>query len=93
MELFGFDYQLEMYKPAAQRRWGYYATPILYGDRLVCMLDATADRNGGVLRVHAVHEDEPFTPDVEAAVRDEIDALAAWLGLSTSGMSRHARSG
>jgi uncharacterized protein YcaQ len=40
------------YKPAAQRRWGYFALPTLYGDRLVGKLDATADRKAGVLRVH-----------------------------------------
>ena len=61
-ELFEFDYQLEMYKPAAKRRWGYWAMPILHDDRLVGKLDATADREAGVLRVDAVHEDEPFTP-------------------------------
>jgi uncharacterized protein YcaQ len=43
-EVFEFDYSLEMYKPAAQRRWGYYALPILYGDRLVGKLDAATDR-------------------------------------------------
>ena len=52
-ELFEFDYQLEMYKPAARRRWGYFALPILFGDRLVGKLDATADRKSGVLRVQA----------------------------------------
>ena len=61
VELFEFDYQLEMYKPAAKRRWGYFALPILYGDRLVGKLDATADRKAGVLRVDAIHEDVPFT--------------------------------
>jgi uncharacterized protein len=81
VELFGFDYQLEMYKPAAKRRWGYFALPILYGDRLVGKLDATADRNAGVLRVHAVHQDEPFDTAMTAAVDDEIDDLARWLEL------------
>ena len=80
-ELFEFDYQLEMYKPAARRRWGYYALPILHGDRLVGKVDATTDRSIGVLRVDAVHEDVPFTRAVRAAVDAEIADLAAWLGV------------
>jgi hypothetical protein len=80
-EIFEYEYQLEMYKPAAKRRWGYYAVPILYGDRLVGKLDATADRKAGALRVSAVHQDVPFTADMSAAVAEETDALAAWLGL------------
>lgn len=79
--LFGFEYVLEMYKPAAARRWGYYALPVLHEDRLVGKLDATADRRAGRLVVNAVHEDEPFTPAVRAAVEAEIAALAGWLGL------------
>jgi uncharacterized protein YcaQ len=80
-ELFEFDYQLEMYKPATARRWGYFALPVLHGDRLVGKLDATADRKAGVLRVHALHEDEPFSTDVAADVHDEIEELARWLEL------------
>ena len=63
LEIFDFDYQLEMYKPAAKRRWGYWAMPILYGDRLVGKLDATADRKAGVLRVDAIHQDVAFDKD------------------------------
>ena len=55
-----FGYQLEMCKPAAKCRWGYFALPILYADALVGKLDATADRNSGVLRVDAIHQDLPF---------------------------------
>jgi uncharacterized protein len=80
-EIFEFDYQLEMYKPAAKRRWGYYALPILYGDRLVGKLDATADRAAGMLRVNAIHRDRPFTKAMDAAVREEIGSLATFLGL------------
>jgi uncharacterized protein YcaQ len=81
VELFEFDYQLEMYKPAAKRRWGYFALPILYGDRLVGKLDATADRNAGVLRVNAIHQDIPFTKATTAAIGREIKDLAHWLEL------------
>lgn len=81
-DLFEFDYQLEMYKPAAKRRWGYWALPVLYGDRLVGKVDATADREAGLLRVEAVHRDVRFTRAMTEAVTEEIDSLAAWLGLA-----------
>lgn len=81
VDLFEFDYQLEMYKPAAKRRWGYFALPVLFGDRLVGKVDARADRKGGVLLVSAVHRDVPFTPAMTAEVDQEIAGLATWLGL------------
>ena len=80
-DLFAFDHVFESYKPAAQRRWGIYALPVVHGDRLVGRVDATADRDASVLRVNAVHEDVPFTPEVTAGVETELAALAAWLGL------------
>ncbi|MEZ5093448.1 DNA glycosylase AlkZ-like family protein [Nocardioides sp.] len=83
-ELFDFDYQLEMYKPAAKRRWGYFALPILDGDRLVGKLDAEADPAGGVLRVYAVHEDEPWPAARRRAVDAEIAGLATWLSLAVT---------
>ena len=82
VELFDFEYTLEMYKPAAKRRWGYFALPILHGDRLVGKLDAAADRKASVLRVNAIHEDVKFTRAVGKAVQAELEDLASWLGLS-----------
>ncbi|HJR92288.1 MAG TPA: crosslink repair DNA glycosylase YcaQ family protein [Acidimicrobiia bacterium] len=85
LELFDFEYTLEMYKPATQRRWGYFALPILRGDQLVGKLDAKADRKAGVLVVNAIHQDLPFTKATTKAVNAEIEDLAAWLGLELSG--------
>jgi uncharacterized protein YcaQ len=80
-ELFGFEYTLEMYKPAAKRRWGYFALPILHQDVLVGKVDAVADRDASVLRVHAIHEDVKFTRTTTKAVEAGLEDLAAWLGL------------
>ncbi len=61
LELFDFEYTLEMYKPASQRRWGYFALPVLHHDQLVGKVDAKADRKSSTLQVHAIHQDVPFT--------------------------------
>jgi uncharacterized protein YcaQ len=90
LELFDFEYTLEMYKPAAKRRWGYYALPILHGDRLVGKVDASADRKASVLRVHAIHEDVAFTRATTKAVQAELEDLAAWLGLAAVAAARGA---
>ncbi|TMM19683.1 MAG: winged helix-turn-helix domain-containing protein [Actinobacteria bacterium] len=82
-ELFDFEYVLEMYKPAAVRRWGYFALPVLHGDRLVGKVDALADRKASVLRVNAIHEDVKFSRAVARGVQAELEDLAAWLGLDT----------
>jgi len=81
-ELLEFDYQLEMFKPAAKRRWGYFALPILYGDRLVGKLDASADHEAGGLWVEQIHQDVPFGRARSAAIEREIKDLARWLSLS-----------
>jgi len=80
-DLFEFEYVLEMYKPEAKRRWGYFALPILHEDRLVGKLDAKADRKASVLQVNAIHEDVKFTRATARAVQAEVDDLASWLGL------------
>ena len=82
LQLFDFEYTLEMYKPAANRRWGYYALPILHGDQLIGKLDAVADRKASVLRVKAIHEDVAFSRVMRSAVLAEVDDLASWTGLN-----------
>jgi uncharacterized protein YcaQ len=81
LDLFGFDYQLEMYKPAAERRWGYWAMPVLRHDRLIGKFDATADRTVDALRVHALHLDAEPTDALVNDVERELRDLASYLDL------------
>lgn len=50
-KVFDFEYVWEVYKPAHQRKWGYYTLPILYGDDLVARLDPKYDRATNTLRI------------------------------------------
>ncbi len=86
-ELFGFDFRLEIYTPQHKRVHGYYVLPFLLGDRLVARVDLKHDRQAGVLRAIATHiEPGVRKRDVSPALREELHAMAAWLGAREVGI-------
>lgn len=57
--LFAFDYTWDVYKPAPQRRYGYYTLPVLWGDRLVARFDSKYERDAGVFAVLGLWLEDP----------------------------------
>ncbi len=78
--LFDFDYTIEIYTPAAKRKYGYYVLPILRGDRLIGRIDPTMDRANARLTVNAVYAERDAPKAAARAVVDAIQDLAAFLG-------------
>lgn len=68
--IFEFDYVWEVYKPAHQRRWGWYVCPLLYGDRLAGRIDARMENSRLVVRKIWMETDEKL-PVKEALARHE----------------------
>lgn len=50
--LFGMDYKIEIYVPAAKRRYGYYVYPLIENAKTIGRIDATADQKKKVLTVN-----------------------------------------
>jgi uncharacterized protein len=81
--LFDFHYRIEIYTPAAKRRYGYYVWPLLMDGQLVARVDLKADRTTDSLRVvGAFGEPDQPRARVAAALAGELESMAAWLGLS-----------
>jgi hypothetical protein len=80
--LFGFDYRIEIFVPAAKRQWGYYVYPLLEGDRFVGRIEVKADREKGELSVHNLwHEPGVKWTDARAARLDaELARMARFVG-------------
>ncbi len=76
--LFGFDYRVEMFVPAARRTWGYYVYPLLEGDRMIGRAEIRADRAAGTLTCEKlwVEPGVKWTPARDAKFDGELSRLA-----------------
>lgn len=81
-DLFGFEYTIECYTPAAKRKYGYYVLPILHRGRLVGRVDAKAHRQAGLFQVLGIwlEPGETATPVLVEGVANAIHECAAWHG-------------
>jgi hypothetical protein len=80
LDLFNFDYKIEVYTPAPRRKYGYFTLPILYNNALIGRLDPKAHRKEGIFEVKALHLEPGVVVDdtLAAEVKSALQACAAW---------------
>ncbi len=77
--LFDFEYRIEIYVPAAKRRWGYYVLPFRQGELITARVDLKADRKNSTLLVQHAHLEQGADRDSTATeLALELQHLAAW---------------
>jgi uncharacterized protein YcaQ len=81
--MFGFDYSIEIYVPAAKRKFGYYVLPILHGDQLVGRLDPQVDRKQRILTLRGVYAEEGSGRASGRSIAEAISRLAQFVGAET----------
>jgi uncharacterized protein YcaQ len=80
--LWDVEFRIEIYVPAAKRRWGYYVLAVLDGDRIVARIDAAVDSRTRRLGARSVHR-EPggrWGATRAAAVTRRFEELARFVG-------------
>lgn len=78
--LFGYFYRMEIYVPAAKRTLGYWAMPVLHGDRIVGSVDPRLDRDRGELIVNKVVLRPDAPRSAKPAIRRAVEELAEFVG-------------
>jgi uncharacterized protein YcaQ len=76
-DFFGFDYQVECFVPEPKRKYGYFALPILVGDKFVARMDSKADRKQKKLIIHNLHfEPGRLSGQVIESIADSVGSFA-----------------
>ena len=79
-QLWDLEYVWEVYKPAKDRRWGYYVLPILYQDRFVGRFDGKLDKKTGTLNVFAYHMEPGGLDLTHEAIQAAFERFRHYLG-------------
>jgi len=84
-QLFGFVPKLEVFLPKAQRVYGFYHLPVLYGDRLVARIEPKMDRKNDVLNILGYWVEAGFnaTEEYEDKLHRNLESFAKFNGADT----------
>src|SRR5207302_9794588 len=94
-DLFRFEYTWEVYLPPRKRRYGHYAMPILFGDRLIGRLDPHLDREERRLVIRLLHLEPQVRPtgQLRRALRAALESFARFHGAAGLDIGRTVPTG
>lgn len=81
-QLFDFEYLWEVYKPAEQRRWGYYVLPVFYKDRFIARLDSRLENGTWTISRWWWEEGVTVDDELSSALQATMQQFVYYLGAS-----------
>lgn len=82
--MFGFDYKIEIFVPAAKRKWGYYVYPLIEADKFVGRIELKADRKKGVMTIVNFWQEDgvKWSEKRHNKLKSELSRFAKYVGLT-----------
>jgi len=83
LALFDFDYRMEAFTPAKDRKYGYFCLPILHKGRLVGRLDPKAHRKEKRMEIKNIYleADVEINHDLAGALKKTLSDFTTWHGM------------
>ena len=83
--LWGWAYKFEAYTPAPQRRYGHYALPLLWGDRVIGWANVSKGPRGPTKQLGHANGTAPRDPAFTRELAAEMQRLGAFLAAPDHG--------
>jgi len=80
LDMFGFDYSIEIYVPQHLRKYGYYVLPILHGDKFIARIDPVFKKDSKQLIINRVYAESEKSAQLGDEVSNAVSDLAEFLG-------------
>jgi len=83
LDLFNFDYKMESFTPARDRKFGYFCLPILYNGNLIGRLDPKAHRKDKKMEIKNIYL-EPgidLTQELVETIKNTLVNFTNWHGM------------
>lgn len=83
LDLFNFDYKMESFTPARDRKYGYFCLPILYKGNLIGRLDPKAHRKDKKLEIKNIYLEPEIdlTQELIETIKNTLVNFSNWHGM------------